>query len=147
MAVSAQFDHLAGSDERFAARLRWLLDRPGPDGRPIHAREIFARANARGYRISRPYLSQLRSGRRTRPSAQVVEALAHGLGVEPEFLLCGAPDPQADRQHIEALADERLRRLLRAAAALPGECQQMLADTAERFRAADELPPLDYTAG
>lgn len=72
---------------QFADRLNQLFEVVHPPGRrPFRAAEVVSLINARGIRLSGAYLSQLRSGRRKRPSAHVIAALADVFGVDYEYL-------------------------------------------------------------
>src|SRR6202030_4696021 len=62
----------------FAARLNRLFDTVYPPGRGQHtSAEVIAALKAEGITMSAPYLSQLRSGNRTNPSAATMAALAN----------------------------------------------------------------------
>ena len=59
----------------FAARLNRLFDTVYPPGRGPHtSAEVIAALKAEGVTMSAPYLSQLRSGNRTNPSATTMTA-------------------------------------------------------------------------
>ena len=75
--VSASVD--AGT---VAARLNRLFDTVRPPGRgPLRNYEVIGALRVRGIEMSAPYLSQLRSGRRSSPSLDVLRALADFFGV------------------------------------------------------------------
>lgn len=64
----------------FAARLNRLFETVYPPGRGPHtSAEVIAALKAEGITMSAPYLSQLRSGNRTNPSATMT-ALANFFG-------------------------------------------------------------------
>lgn len=61
----------------FAARLNRLFEAVYPPGRGPHSsHEVVKELRGEGIRISAPYLSQLRTGQRTNPSAEIMEAIA-----------------------------------------------------------------------
>src|SRR5262245_13393824 len=62
----------------FANRLNRLFETVYPPGRGPHSSaEAIASLKAEGVMMSAPYLSQLRSGNRTNPSIQTMQALAN----------------------------------------------------------------------
>lgn len=73
--------------EIFAERLNRLFAVVRPVGRgPYSNTEVVGLLQARGYRLSKAYLSQLRNGRRVRPRRSTVEGLAEFFGVPPGYL-------------------------------------------------------------
>ncbi|MBH5141030.1 helix-turn-helix domain-containing protein [Rhodococcus qingshengii] len=95
------------------------------------------------FRISVPYLSQLRTGVRDNPSDEVVAALANYFGVAPECFFeipdrgeCECPQ-KADAEIVKQLTDPDMRRLLTLAHGLSAESIELLADMANRIVAAD----------
>lgn len=70
----------------FADRLNRLFAVVYPPGRgPYRNFEVTEALADRGYRLSAPYLSQLRSGTRTCPSPRTAEMLAEFFGVGTEY--------------------------------------------------------------
>ncbi len=70
----------------FAERLNRLFVAIRPPGRgPYRSFEVTEALEHRGYRLSAPYLSQLRSGTRTCPSLRTAEMLAEFFGVKVEY--------------------------------------------------------------
>ncbi|MDD4867842.1 MAG: helix-turn-helix transcriptional regulator [Mycobacterium sp.] len=70
----------------FAARLNRLFDTVYPPGRGPHtSAEVIAALKAEGITMSAPYLSQLRSGNRTNPSAATMAALANFFRIKPAY--------------------------------------------------------------
>ena len=71
----------------FAARLNRLFDTVYPPGRGPHtSAEVIAALKAEGVTMSAPYLSQLRSGNRTNPSAATMAALANFFRIKSGLL-------------------------------------------------------------
>jgi hypothetical protein len=71
----------------FAGRLNRLFEIAHPPGRgPFSSTEVVSLVRARGAKFSTPYLSQLRRGRRTQPSAEIVNVLSAVFGLEPGYL-------------------------------------------------------------
>lgn len=79
--------------DTFAVRLNRLFAAIHPPGRgPYTGREVSRRLANRGVDVSEPYLSQLRSGQRQRPSPTVVIELADFFGIRPEYFTDDDPD-------------------------------------------------------
>ncbi len=70
----------------FAERLNKLFDSVHPPGRKPHTNaEVAAALIEDGHQISKPYISQLRSGQRTNPSDETVAAFARFFKVKPDY--------------------------------------------------------------
>src|SRR3546814_11740112 len=70
----------------FAERLNKLFDSVHPPGRKPHTNaEVAAALIEDGHQISKPYISQLRSGQRTNPSDETVAAFARFFKVQPDY--------------------------------------------------------------
>lgn len=81
----------------FAARLNRLFDTVYPPGRGPHtSAEVIAALKSEGVTMSAPYLSQLRSGNRTNPSAATMAALANFFRIKPAYF--------TDDEYYEKLA-------------------------------------------
>ena len=69
-----------------AARLNRLFDTIRPPGRgPLRNYEVLKALRARGIEMSAPYLSQLRAGRRSHPSLDMLRHLADFFGVSVAY--------------------------------------------------------------
>lgn len=134
----------------FADRLNKLFDTVHPPGRKPHSNAEVAEALASaGHRISKPYISQLRSGHRTNPSNETVAALARFFKVKPDYFFDPMYEARVDRD-LEVLAQLQgygLRRLSARAFDLSEDSQNLLAAMAERLRTSEGLPavPPDST--
>lgn len=98
----------------FAARLNRLFDTVYPPGRgPYTGSEAVAALRVAGVRISAPYLSQLRSGNRTNPSAATMAALAAFFGVEPAYFTDDRyyTELEEELNWLDAVHDEHVRRI------------------------------------
>ena len=85
----------------FAARLNRLFDTVYPPGRGPHtSAEVIAALKAEGVTMSAPYLSQLRSGNRTNPSAATMAALANFFRIKPAYF--------TDDEYYEITTDGRV---------------------------------------
>src|SRR5260370_29489208 len=83
----------------FAARLNRLFDTVYPPGRGQHtSAEVIAALKSEGITMSAPYLSQLRSGNRTNPSAATMAALANFFRIKSAYF--------TDDQYFEKLDKE-----------------------------------------
>src|ERR1700686_5595199 len=89
----------------FSARLNRLFDTVYPPGRgqPTSA-EVIAALKSEGITMSAPYLSQLRSGNRTNPSAATMAALANFFRIKSAYF---TDDENFEKlnQELSCLAD------------------------------------------
>jgi hypothetical protein len=95
------------------------------------------------FRISVPYLSQLRTGVRDNPSDEVIAALSKYFSVAPDYFFevprrgeCECPH-KTDAEIVNQLTDPAVRKLLTLAHGLSAESIELLADMANRIVAAD----------
>ncbi|MDV8009822.1 MULTISPECIES: transcriptional regulator [Rhodococcus] len=125
----------------FGTRLNALFDSHRPRLTNAQACEALRR---QGYPISLPYLSQLRSGVRRAPSAQVIHALAVLFDVPPDYfydLRYGLESDQGkrdDARYIERLSLEGPRRLLGITNGLSPASQEVLVKMADHLRNAED---------
>ncbi|TSD95693.1 helix-turn-helix transcriptional regulator [Skermania sp. ID1734] len=127
----------------FAARLNKLFETVHPPGRKPHTNaEVAAALTAAGHPISKPYLSQLRSGQRTNPSDETVAALARFFKVKPDYFFNDiyATKIEHDLELLSQLEGYGLRRLSIRAFDLSEESQTLLTALAEKLRASEGLP-------
>ena len=102
----------------FAERLNRLFAAIYPPGRgPYRSFEVTEALARRGYRLSAPYLSQLRSGTRTCPSPRTADMLAEFFGVGVDYFdsttgYVRALDAELDWLHLTH--DESVRDLTTA---------------------------------
>lgn len=134
----------------FATRLNKLFETVHPPGRAPHTNsEVAAALTAAGHPIAKPYLSQLRSGRRTNPSDQLVVALANFFRVRPAYFFDDryAATIDHDLELLSSLHAYNLRRLSSRAYDLSAESADLLTAMAEKLRASEGLPeiPPDVT--
>lgn len=137
-------------DGSFAARLNKLFDTVHPRGRRPHSNAEVAQGLAEaGHRISKPYISQLRSGHRTNPSEETVAALARFFKVRADYFYDPVYQDAVDRdlEMLTQLRSHGLRRLSARAFDLSDESQNLLTSMAEKLRASEGLPavPPDST--
>lgn len=105
----------------FAARLNRLFDTVYPPGRGPHtSAEVIAALKAEGITMSAPYLSQLRSGNRTNPSAATMAALANFFRIKPAYFTDDEYYEKLDKELSwwAAMRNENVRRIAMRAADL-----------------------------
>ena len=134
----------------FAAGLNKLFETVHPPGRKPHTNAEVATTLAQGgHAISKPYLSQLRSGHRTNPSDETVAALAKFFKVKSDYFFNDiyAAKIDVDLELLSQLQGYGLRRLSSRAFDLSEESQNLLTSMAEKLRASEGLPevPPDAT--
>ncbi|RVW03150.1 helix-turn-helix domain-containing protein [Rhodococcus xishaensis] len=129
----------------FAARLNRLFESVHPPGRKPHTNAEVANALiADGHKISKPYISQLRSGQRSNPSDETVAAFAKFFKVKPAYFFNDiyAAKVDHDLELLSQLQGYALRRLTTRAFDLSEESQSLLTTLAEKLRAAEGLPEI-----
>ncbi|WP_040699658.1 helix-turn-helix domain-containing protein [Nocardia vinacea] len=127
----------------FAERLNKLFETVHPPGRRSHTNaEVADALTNSGHPISKPYLSQLRSGQRTNPSNETMAALAKFFKVKPDYFFNDvyAAKIDHDLELLSQLQGYHLRRLSSRAFDLSEESQNLLATMAEKLRASEGLP-------
>ena len=126
----------------FAARLNRLFETVYPPGRGQHtSAEVIAALKAEGITMSAPYLSQLRSGNRTNPSAATMAALANFFRIKPAYFTDDDYFEKLD-QELSLLAemrDEGLRRIAARTVGLSAEAKEDLVARAEELRRKERL--------
>jgi transcriptional regulator with XRE-family HTH domain len=126
----------------FAARLNRLFDTVYPPGRGPHtSAEVIAALKAEGITMSAPYLSQLRSGNRTNPSAATMAALANFFRIKPAYFTDDEYYEKLDKElaWLATMRDENVRRIAMGAAGLSPEAQEDIAQRVEELRRKENL--------
>jgi transcriptional regulator with XRE-family HTH domain len=124
----------------FAARLNRLFDTVYPPGRGPHtSAEVIAALKAEGVTMSAPYLSQLRSGNRTNPSAATMAALANFFRIKPDYFTDDEYYENLDKElsWLATMRDDGVRSIALAAAELSPEGQQEIARRVDELRRAE----------
>jgi transcriptional regulator with XRE-family HTH domain len=120
----------------FADRLNLLFDTVHPPGgAPHNSAEVIAALRREGITMSAPYLSQLRSGKRARPSRATMAALAGFFRIEVAYF---TDDAYCDKLTDELVAlahlrDEGVRRVASRALGLSPTAQQDLLAHADKL--------------
>jgi transcriptional regulator with XRE-family HTH domain len=96
------------SGDSLADKLNLLFATVRPKGTPYSSKEVAASIRAAGGSISDVYIWQLRTGRRTNPTKDHIEALATFFGVSPAYFF---DDEAARRTAADLETLERLRKL------------------------------------
>ncbi|CAM3363873.1 transcriptional regulator [Mycobacterium intermedium] len=126
----------------FAARLNRLFDTVYPPGRGQHtSAEVIAALKAEGITMSAPYLSQLRSGNRTNPSAATMAALANFFRIKPAYFTDDEYYEKLDQelQFLAAVREDGVRRIVTRSQGLSPEAQAKVVDRIDELRRAEGL--------
>ena len=126
----------------FAARLNRLFETVYPPSRGPHvSAEVIAALQSEGVIMSAPYLSQLRSGNRTNPSAATMAALANFFRIKPDFFTDDEYYRKLD-QELTWLADmrnERVRRMVARIIGLSAQAQRDIDEKIDELRRKEDL--------
>jgi transcriptional regulator with XRE-family HTH domain len=126
----------------FAARLNRLFDTVYPPGRGQHtSAEVIAALKAEGITMSAPYLSQLRSGHRTNPSAATMAALANFFRIKSAYFTDDEYFEKLDQElsWLADMRDEGVRRIAARTVGLSAEAKDDLVARAEELRRQEHL--------
>ena len=126
----------------FAARLNRLFDTVYPPGRGPHtSAEVISALKSEGVTMSAPYLSQLRSGNRTNPSATTMTALANFFRIKPEYFTDDDYYEKLDKEltWLVNMRDEGVRRIASRTVGLSPEAQQNVVERVDELRRREQL--------
>ena len=126
----------------FAARLNRLFETVYPPGRGQHtSAEVIAALKAEGITMSAPYLSQLRSGNRTNPSAATMGALANFFRIKPAYFTDDEYFEKLDQEltWLAEMRDEGVRRIAARTVGLSPEAKEDLVARADELRRKEQL--------
>jgi transcriptional regulator with XRE-family HTH domain len=126
----------------FSARLNRLFDTVFPPGRGPHtSAEVIAALKAEGITMSAPYLSQLRSGNRTNPSAATMAALANFFRIKPAYFTDDEYYEKLDKElsWLLTMRDEGVRRIALRASGLSQEAKQDIVHRVDELRRKEHL--------
>ncbi len=136
----------AGEQPTLAARLDELFRTACPRGRKWTNAEVAAELKAASpdLKIGAAYLSQLRTGKRTNPSQDLLAALARFFGVSAGYFF---DDKIAESVRIElaslaAMREAGVRAVAMRAAGLPEESLQAITVILDQYRQLQRLPPV-----
>jgi transcriptional regulator with XRE-family HTH domain len=133
-------------ESTLAERLNDLFTASRPEGRRWTNGEVAAQIKAKHPRIraSGAYLSALRNGTRTRPSPELLAALAEFFGVSPAYFV----DPDhADRVNaqlagLEMLSQAGVRGVALRAVGLQQDSLEAITAMLDQVRKLQGLPPV-----
>jgi transcriptional regulator with XRE-family HTH domain len=128
--------------EPFAVLLNRLFQTVYPPGRGPHtSAELVSALRSQGIRISAPYVSQLRSGARTRPSRTAVEGIADFFRVDPDYFTDDYYRRLVDEELylLAAMRDEGVRRVAVRVAGLSTRAVDEIAGRVEELRRKEQL--------
>jgi hypothetical protein len=124
--------------EAFRLRLNEAFAAAERRGKRITNREVVVWMNDHGYAIKDAYLSQLRFGRATSPSLKIIEGLSAYFDVDSSTFLSADSSPVLN----ELLDQHGVRAIATRAAGLSQENIDAIARLLDRFREAENLPPV-----
>lgn len=129
-----------------AAKLTLLYEAMSPAGEVPSdvtvADGIFAKT---GVQMSGPYLCLLRTGKRTNPTVQNLQAIAAYFGVPASYLIDTGPADaavQAELRLVKAMRDNRVRDIATRLSGLTPASIDNLAGIVDRLRELEHLPPI-----
>lgn len=127
----------------FGERLNRLFETVHPPGRGPHSLHEVAKAiNDEGeVKISSSYLSQLRSGQKTNPSAAAVAAMARFFRIRTDYFFDAAyaDDIDRDLENLAALRDAGVRRIATRTFDLSPDSRDTVSSLIESLRRAEGL--------
>lgn len=134
------------SEPVLAERLDGLFRSSRPQGRSWTNEEVateLKKGNV-GLRVSGAYLSALRTGKRERPSHDLLEALAKFFGVAPAYFFDRDYADQATRQlaMLDELNQAGVRSIALRAVGLPPDSLDAVAAVLDQIRKLQGLPPV-----
>jgi len=108
---------------------------------PMTSAEVIGALKAEGVTMSAPYLSQLRSGNRTNPSATTMTALANFFRIKPAYFTDDEYYEKLDKEltWLASMRDEGVRRIAARTVGLSAESQQDLALKVDELRRRENL--------
>jgi transcriptional regulator with XRE-family HTH domain len=129
-----------------ATMLDELFRMAHPSGRKWTNAEVAAEIKAASpdLRIGAVYLSQLRTGKRTNPSHELLAALARFFGVPIGYFFDGqvAESVRVELAALEVMRQAGVRALAMRAAGLPEEHLQAVTAILDQYREMQRLPPV-----
>jgi transcriptional regulator with XRE-family HTH domain len=139
---------MSADDERptLAVRLDQLFRTARPQGRKWTNAEVAAELKAASpeLKVGAVYLSQLRTGKRTNPSQELLAALARFFGVSVGYFFDEkiAESVLSELASLEAMRQAGVRAVAMRAAGLPEESLQAITAILDQYREMQRLPPV-----
>ncbi|MGH3723152.1 MAG: XRE family transcriptional regulator [Mycobacterium sp.] len=131
--------------ETLAAKLTKLYEVMSPAGEPPSdmavADGIFEKT---AVQMSAPYLCLLRTGKRTNPTVQNLQAIAEYFGVPASYLIDTGADAviESELRLVKAMRDNGIRDIATRLSGLTPESIGNLAGIVDRLRELENLPPI-----
>jgi transcriptional regulator with XRE-family HTH domain len=126
----------------FAVRLNRLFDSVYPPWRgPYTSAEVIEALRVRNITLSAPYLSQLRSGKRARPSEATMTGLAHFFRIPPAYFTDDDYHRKVDTElaWLATMRENGVRRIAARSVGLSAEAQTDLVQTINELRRREHL--------
>ncbi|MFI5611062.1 helix-turn-helix domain-containing protein [Amycolatopsis sp. NPDC051903] len=139
---------MSSDDERptLASRLDDLFRTARPQGKHWTNAEVVAelKAESPDLKVGAVYLSQLRTGKRTNPSQELLAALAKFFGVSVAYFFDEdvAGDVQSELAALEAMRQAGVRAVAMRAAGMREENLQAITTIMDQYRQMQGLPPV-----
>ncbi|MGK5627226.1 helix-turn-helix domain-containing protein [Streptomyces sp. URMC 123] len=137
----------SAGDSLLADRLDHLFRVSRPRGRQWTNREVAEEIKAAhpGLKVSGAYLSAIRTGKRTNPSSELLNALAAFFGVSPAYFVDAH---YAERVNVQLAALNELdqagvRAVAMRAVGLPPESLSAITAVIDQLRKLQGLPPVE----
>ena len=125
----------------FTARLNRLFDvMPGPDGKPFTTDYVATQTG-----VSRTYLTQLRTGKKAKPSMPILARIAAFFDVPVDYFTDSQAANKLDAElaQLAALRDTGASKLLLRVHGISQESLDAVIQLAESARRMEGLPPVD----
>ena len=126
----------------FADRLNQLFDTVyPPGGRPHSSAEVITACQSAHVHMSAPYLSQLRSGNRTNPSATTMAALANFFRIKSAYFTDDEYYEKLDKElsWLSSMRDEGVRKIAVRSIGLSAQAQQDVVQRVDELRRLERL--------
>jgi transcriptional regulator with XRE-family HTH domain len=140
---------VSGTEERptFAVRLDNLFKMVRPQGRRWTNAEVAAELKkaAPSLKVGAVYLSQLRAGKRTNPSHELLAALANFFGVSVAYFFDEqlAETVLTELSAVEAMRQAGVRAVAMRAAGMKEDNLKAITAIMDQYRQLQGLPPVD----
>jgi transcriptional regulator with XRE-family HTH domain len=140
---------VSGTEERptFAVRLDNLFKMVRPHGRRWTNAEVAAELKkaAPSLKVGAVYLSQLRAGKRTNPSHELLAALANFFGVSVAYFFDEqlAETVLTELSAVEAMRQAGVRAVAMRAAGMKEDNLKAITAIMDQYRQLQGLPPVD----
>ncbi|GAA1482163.1 hypothetical protein GCM10009624_26030 [Gordonia sinesedis] len=133
--------------DTLAARLNSLIRRHSTEHGTLTNGQLAAalKADDPGLKVSGAYLSALRTGKRTRPSAELQVALARYFDVPVSYLVDPAAGVDGRVPHLDQMDQLGVRSIALRAAGLDQESLSTVVAVLDHVRRLQGLPPVDDT--